>query len=57
MQAKYRIQNANGTFFGTASDIGSWFTLERAKQLCDYNKGQKIVEICNKTSEILWEVL
>jgi hypothetical protein len=57
MQAKYRIQNANGTFFGTASDIGSWFTLERAKQLCDHNKGQRIVQICNKTSEILWEVL
>lgn len=57
MQANYRIQNENGTFFGTGSDIGSWFTFERAKELCDYKKGQRIVEICLKTHQILWERL
>lgn len=56
MKAKYRIQNENETFFGTGSDIGSWFHLDKARELCDYNKGQRIVEICPNTGRIMWEV-
>lgn len=56
MASNFRIQNENETFFGTGSDIGSWFTLERARQLCNYDNGQRIVEICPKTHRILWEI-
>ena len=56
MKSNFRIQNENDTFFGTGSDIGRWFTLERARQLCDYNKGQRIIEICPNTHRVLWEI-
>ena len=56
MEAKYRIQNENGTSFGAGRDIGSWFTLERARVWCDYGAGQRIVEIDPKTNRVLWEV-
>ncbi len=43
--------------YGTGSDIGSWFTLNEAKKIVSKNKNFTIIEICNTTGAILWEVL
>jgi len=53
MKTNYRIQNENRTiaFAGTGED--SWFTLEAARGLVDYDKGQRIVE--SDGVNILWE--
>lgn len=54
MEAKYRIQNENGTFLNAGTDKGSWFTLEDARNTVKYEAGQRIVE--HNGMEILWEV-
>lgn len=51
----YRIQNEDRTFFGAGTDLGSWFTLEDAKKIVNYEIGQRIVE--HDGVNILWEVL
>ena len=53
MKANYRIQNANGTMLNAGTDEGSWFTLETARNLVDYDNGQRIVE--SDGVNILWE--
>ena len=55
MKAKYRIQNENRTFLNAGTGIDSWFTLQRARELVNYDKGQRIVE--SDGVNILWEVL
>ena len=55
MKAKYRIQNENGTFLNAGTDLPSWFTLEKARDLVNYGKGQRIVE--HDGVNILWEIL
>lgn len=51
---KYRIQNENGTFKNAGTGLDSWFTLEQARILVQYDLGQRIVE--HNGVEILWEV-
>ena len=53
MKANYRIQNTNGTMLNAGTDEGSWFTLETARILVDYDNGQRIVE--SDGVNILWE--
>ena len=59
MNAKiqYRIKTANNTFKFAGTGANSWFNLEDARAKVDYSKGEKIVEICKYTGEILWECL
>jgi hypothetical protein len=52
---RYRIENTDGRLFRAGTGLDSWFTLEKARELCDYNKGQRIVE--SDGVNILWEIL
>lgn len=56
MKINFRIQNANGTFYNAGTGLNSWFTLEDARKTFNPDNGQKIVEICRHTEDILWEV-
>lgn len=51
---KYRIQNEDGTFLNAGTGIDSWFNLEDARKLVDYQTGQRIVE--HDGVNVLWEV-
>lgn len=53
---KYRIftKDRKIKFAGTGHD--SWFTLEKAKKLCDRSKGEMVYEF-NKNGDPMWEVL
>lgn len=57
MKAKYRILRADRTIkFTGGTETGSWFTLERAKELVDYSAGEMIYEYDrdgNRLGEIL----
>ena len=45
MNANYRIQTSEGKFkFTGNSETGSWFFLQDARNLVDYNEGEKIVK-------------
>jgi hypothetical protein len=52
---RFRIENQDGRLFRAGTGLDSWFTLEKARELCDYNKGQRIVE--SDGVNILWEIL
>ena len=52
--AKYRIQNENGTFLNAGTGLESWFNLEDARKLVNYEIGQRIVQ-CDGIN-ILWEI-
>lgn len=54
MKANYRIQNENGTFLNSGTGLGSWFTLEDARKLVNYEIGQRIVE--HDGIKVLWEI-
>ena len=54
-KATYRIQNEGGTFWNTATEYGSWFTLEKARKLVNRENGQRVVE--HDGEDILWEVM
>lgn len=51
---KYRIQNENGSLLNAGTSNDSWFTLEEARKLVNYEAGQRIVE--SDGVNILWEV-
>lgn len=51
---KYRIQNENGSLLNAGTGDDSWFTLEQARKLVNYEIGQRIIE--SDGVEILWEV-
>lgn len=51
---KYRIQNENGSLLNAGTCYDSWFTLEEARKLVNYEAGQRIVE--SDGVNILWEV-
>lgn len=51
---KYRIQNENGSLLNAGTGDDSWFTLEEARKLVNYEAGQRIVE--SDGVNILWEV-
>lgn len=53
-ERKYRIQNADGTILNAGSLQDSWFSLDVARSIVDYEAGQKIVE--SNGVNILWEV-
>ncbi len=52
---KYRIQNSNGTYLNAGTGLDSWFTLDQARKLVNYDEGQRIVE--HNGVDILWEIL
>lgn len=51
---RFRIQNANGTFLNAGTGLDSWFTLEAARKLVNYEIGQRIIE--SDGVSVLWEV-
>ena len=53
--SKYRIQTADRKIKYVGTGENSWFTLEQARKLVDYSKGERIVE--HDGVNILWEVL
>jgi hypothetical protein len=42
--AKYRILTADRRLKYAGTDTGSWFTLEKARQLVNYSAGEMIYE-------------
>ena len=54
-KARYRIQKANGYIKYVGTGEPSWFTLEKARLLVNYNDGERIVE--HDGVNILWEIL
>jgi len=50
----YRIINEDRTYLNAGTGEESWFTIEEARKLVDYNIGQSIVE--HTGERILWEV-
>jgi len=55
MKSDYRIQNENGTFVNAGTGYDSWFTLDLAKKIVNYELGQRIVE--HDGVNVLWEIL
>lgn len=55
IEIKYRIQNKNKTFLNAGTGNDSWFNLQDARKLVNYEKGQRIIE--SDGVHILWEVL
>lgn len=53
---RYRILSADGRIKYTGTEKGSWFTLEQAKKLVNYSKGEMIYEFDNNGDQ-LYEVL
>jgi hypothetical protein len=51
---KYRIKKDDGTFLNAGTGENSWFTLDDARKLVDYSKGQIIVESDGMNE--LWEI-
>ena len=51
---KYRIQNQDHTFLNAGTGLNSWFSLEQARAIVNYNDGQRIVE--SDGVSILWEI-
>ena len=54
--APYRILDRNGLVMYTGTDLGSWFTLEQAKELVNRDKGEMIYEF-DFNGNRLWEIL
>lgn len=53
MKANYRIVNENRTILNAGTDSSSWFTLEDARKLVNYELGQMIYE--HDGVYLLWE--
>jgi len=53
--ARYRIKTAEGKIKFTGTDEPSWFTLEKARKIVNYDAGEMIIE--HDGVDILWEVL
>jgi len=51
---KYRIQKSDGTFLNAGTGIDSWFTLDTARELVNYDQDQRIIE--SDGVNILWEI-
>ena len=52
---RYRIQTSTGRILNAGTGQDSWFSLEKARALVNYNNGERIVE--SDGLNILWEVL
>ena len=53
--ANYRILTAEGKVKFTGTEMGSWFTLENARNLVNYSEGEMIYQYDNN-GERLFEV-
>ncbi len=51
----YRILTAEGRVKFTGSEVGSWFSIEKARELVDYSAGEMIYQFDNN-GERLFEV-
>lgn len=51
----YRILTADGKLKFTGTEVGSWFSLEKARELVNYSEGEMIYEY-NNNGERLFEV-
>jgi len=51
----YRIQNSDKTILNAGTDQPSWFSLDGAREVVNYEIGQTLVE--SDGVNILWEVL
>lgn len=51
---KYRIQLPDGRILNAGTGLDSWFTLKDAREIVNYNEGQRIVE--SDGVNLLWEV-
>lgn len=54
MEAKYRILKADKTFLNAGTGLDSWFTLEQAREIVNYENGETIIE--HNGIDILWEI-
>lgn len=54
MNAKFRIRTASGRFVGAGTDKPSWFSLDDARALVNYDEGEQIVE--HDGVNVLWEI-
>jgi len=52
--AKYRIRTKEGKILNAGSDSPSWFNLDKARELVNYDDGQTIIE--HDGLNVLWEV-
>lgn len=52
--ANYRIQNSDNTYLNAGTGNDSWFTLDQARELVNYDNGQRIIE--SDGVNVLWEV-
>ena len=52
---KYRIQKADKTILNAGTGEDSWFSLDSARELVNYEKGERIIE--SDGVNILWEIL
>lgn len=53
-KTRYRIIKENGKILNARTDSPSWFTLEKAREIVNYEKGQMIYE--HDGVNLLWEV-
>lgn len=53
-ETRYRILKADGRIRNAGTDEPSWFTLEQARAIVDYERGESIVE--DDGVNILWQV-
>jgi len=51
---KYRIRTHDNRFKYAGTDNPSWFTLEQARDIVNYARGEEIVE--HDGVNVLWEV-
>lgn len=54
IKTSFRIETAEKKIKFAGTGENSWFTLDEARKLVDYSKGERIVE--SNGVEILWEV-
>lgn len=53
MKTTYRIQRKDGTILNAGTGHDSWFTLEAARSMVNYDNEERIIE--SNGVDILWE--
>lgn len=56
MKTNYRILNSDMTIKYAGTGLYSWFTLEYAREIVDYQKGEMIYEYNMTSMERMYEV-
>lgn len=54
MQNPYRIQTAEGKIKFAGTGENSWFNLDEARKIVNYEQGERIIQ--SNGVDILWEV-